>query len=526
MTTQTVAPEAPHAPRVGAGLLDPRMLFTQLPAACAKLDPRTMMRNPVMFVVEVGAALSTGLAIAHPSAFAWLIVVWLWATVVFANLAEAVAEGRGKAQAAALRRSRQETNARLIADGGERLVPSADLKVDDLVVCEAGDLIPSDGDVIEGIASVDESAITGESAPVIREAGGDRSRGHRRHPGALGPDRRPDHREAGRDLPGPDDRAGRGRGTAEDPERDRPEHPAGQPDDHLPAGRGDAAAARDLQRGTPDRDRPGLAAGLPDPDHDRSTAERDRHRRHGPARPAQRAGDVGARRRGRRRRQHPAAGQDRHDHARQPRGGRAASRWRASTAAELADAAQLSSLADETPGGPLDRRPRQARVRPARPPPGRAHPRHLRPVQRPDPDERLRPGRERPVTERPQGRDQRRPRVGPRERRHPAGRPGPDGRRDRRWRWYAAGGGRARRRRSPGPRRRPPQGHRQERHARAVRRAAPDGHPHRDDHRRQPADRQGHRRRGGRRRLPGRGQARGQAGADPHTSRRAAGWSR
>ena len=108
-------------------------------------------------------------------AFAWLIVVWLWATVVFANLAEAVAEGRGKAQAESLRRSRQETNARLIGDGPERLVPSADLKVDDRVVCEAGDLIPSDGDVIEGIASVDESAITGESAPVIRESGGDRS---------------------------------------------------------------------------------------------------------------------------------------------------------------------------------------------------------------------------------------------------------------------------------------------------------------------------------------------------------------
>src|SRR4029077_5075498 len=87
MTTQTVAPEAPHgAPRVGAGLLDPRMLVTQLPAACAKLDPRTMMRNPVMFVVEVGAALSTGLAIAHPSAFGWLIVIWLWATAIFANL--------------------------------------------------------------------------------------------------------------------------------------------------------------------------------------------------------------------------------------------------------------------------------------------------------------------------------------------------------------------------------------------------------------------------------------------------------
>ena len=111
---------------------------------------------------------------------------------------------------------------------------------------------------------------------------------------------------------------------------------------------------------------------------------------------------------------------------------------------ELADAAQLSSLADETPGGPLDRRPRQARVRPARPHTRRADPRHVRPVQRPDPDERLRPGRERPVAERPQGRDQRRPRVGPRERWHPAGRPRPDGRRDRRRRRYAARGGRAR----------------------------------------------------------------------------------
>jgi K+-transporting ATPase ATPase B chain len=174
MTTRTVAPETPQLHRVGAGLLDARMLVTQLPAACAKLKPRTMMRNPVMFVVEVGAALATGLAFSDSSAFAWLTVVWLWATVVFANLAEAVAEGRGKAQAATLRRSRQETNARLLADGAERRVPAAELKVGDQVVCEAGDPIPSDGDVVEGIASVDESAITGESAPVIREAGGDR----------------------------------------------------------------------------------------------------------------------------------------------------------------------------------------------------------------------------------------------------------------------------------------------------------------------------------------------------------------
>ncbi len=105
------------------------MLVTQLPAACAKLDPRAMMRNPVMFVVEVGAALSTALAVVQPSAFAWLIVVWLWATVVFANLAEAVAEGRGKAQAASLRRSRQETTARLLVDGVEQPTPAAALEV-------------------------------------------------------------------------------------------------------------------------------------------------------------------------------------------------------------------------------------------------------------------------------------------------------------------------------------------------------------------------------------------------------------
>jgi K+-transporting ATPase ATPase B chain len=151
------------------------MLVTQLPAACAKLNPRTMMRTPVMFVVEVGAVLTTALAVAHSSVFAWLIVVWLWATVVFANLAEAVAEGRGKAQAASLRRTQEHTNARLLTDEAVRLVPAVELKVGDCVVCEAGDVIPSDGDVVEGIASVDESAITGESAPVIREAGGDRS---------------------------------------------------------------------------------------------------------------------------------------------------------------------------------------------------------------------------------------------------------------------------------------------------------------------------------------------------------------
>ncbi|GAA2891514.1 potassium-transporting ATPase ATP-binding subunit [Actinoplanes cyaneus] len=143
-----------------------------LPDALRKLDPRTQWRNPVMFIVEIGAVFTTVLSIAEPSLFAWLITGWLWLTVLFANLAEAVAEGRGKAQAAALRSAKQDTMARL-RDG--RVVPAPDLALGDVVVVEAGETVPGDGDVVEGIASVDESAITGESAPVIRESGGDRS---------------------------------------------------------------------------------------------------------------------------------------------------------------------------------------------------------------------------------------------------------------------------------------------------------------------------------------------------------------
>ncbi len=152
--------------------LTPRMLLTSLPDALRKLDPRATFRNPVMFVVEIGAAFSTVSVLADPSTFAFVVVVWLWLTVVFANLAEAVAEGRGKAQAATLRRTRTETIAHLL-DGNE--LPAARLTVGDRVVVEAGEVIPGDGDVVEGMASVDESAITGESAPVIRESGGDRS---------------------------------------------------------------------------------------------------------------------------------------------------------------------------------------------------------------------------------------------------------------------------------------------------------------------------------------------------------------
>src|SRR6201995_5748560 len=143
-----------------------------------KLNPRLMIRNPVMFVTMVGATLTTfAVFTAQPSlrGFVAQLAIWLWFTVLFANFAEAMAEGRGKAQAATLRRMRTTTMARRLTNGREEKVPAADLQKGDKVVCEAGDVIPADGDVIEGIASVDEAAITGESAPVIRESGGDRS---------------------------------------------------------------------------------------------------------------------------------------------------------------------------------------------------------------------------------------------------------------------------------------------------------------------------------------------------------------
>ena len=188
----TTTPGAPAGPdtasaartenRISGGLLDPKVLLKSTPDAFKKLDPRVQLRNPVMFVVEVGAVLTTGTAIAHTSVFNWTIVVWLWLTVLFANLAEAVAEGRGKAQAETLRRTKRETVARRLVgwqpgqkEVREEEVPGAQLTLGDFVVVEAGEIIPGDGDVVEGVASVDESAITGESAPVIRESGGDRS---------------------------------------------------------------------------------------------------------------------------------------------------------------------------------------------------------------------------------------------------------------------------------------------------------------------------------------------------------------
>ncbi|EFE77061.1 potassium-transporting ATPase subunit KdpB [Streptomyces filamentosus] len=188
MSTVTPTPtRAPHGDlppaggSVGGGLFDPKQLLKSFPDALRKLDPRVMAKSPVMFVVLVGSVVTTVLALTDPTdRFGWAITGWLWLTTVFANLAEAVAEGRGKAQADTLRRARTDTVARRIVGGKlvggkEERVAGTDLCIGDLVVCEAGDVIPGDGDVVEGVASVDESAITGESAPVIRESGGDRS---------------------------------------------------------------------------------------------------------------------------------------------------------------------------------------------------------------------------------------------------------------------------------------------------------------------------------------------------------------
>jgi K+-transporting ATPase ATPase B chain len=166
-----------------SAMLDPKIVIPALGSAFVKLDPRLMIKNPVMFVVEIVAALTSVIFVRELAsggenlAFTFQIILWLWFTVLFANFAEAVAEGRGKAQAESLRKTRTESQAKLVtgSDRVYRLVSGTSLKVGDIVLVEAGDNIPSDGEVIEGVASVNEAAITGESAPVIRESGGDRS---------------------------------------------------------------------------------------------------------------------------------------------------------------------------------------------------------------------------------------------------------------------------------------------------------------------------------------------------------------
>jgi K+-transporting ATPase ATPase B chain len=166
------------AEKKSKSLWDAKIIRRALGDAVVKLDPRTMMKNPVMFVVEVGSVVTTLLLFRGKQSFAFnlQITLWLWFTVLFANFAEAMAEGRGKAQADTLRKARSETEARrLLANGTTETVPSAKLRSGDVVMVAANELVPGDGEIIEGVASVDESAITGESAPVIREAGGDRS---------------------------------------------------------------------------------------------------------------------------------------------------------------------------------------------------------------------------------------------------------------------------------------------------------------------------------------------------------------
>ena len=312
-------------------LTDPKIVWPAIGSAFAKLDPRAMMKNPVMFVVEVVAALTTVIFIrewiggSEHLGFTFQIIVWLWITVLFANFAEAVAEGRGKAQAASLRQTREETKAKLIVDGEDGLVvptPAGKLGPGQVVLVEAGDLIPSDGEVIEGVASVNEAAITGESAPVIREAGGDRS--------AV----------TGGTLVVSDwlkVRITAAQGSTfldrmiklvEGAERQKTPNEialnillAGHdPDLRLRHG-DDSELCRLRRRHDLDRRRRCAVRDAHSDDHRRPSVGH-RHRRHGPARPLQRARHVGPRSGGGGRRRYAAPRQDRHHYARQPPGDR------------------------------------------------------------------------------------------------------------------------------------------------------------------------------------------------------------
>ena len=217
-------------------------------------EPAHADPNPVIFVVEVVSVMLTIEAIGRvfggeSYGYALHIAAWLWFTVLFANFAEAMAEGRGKAQAESLRKTRSEAiGTRLLPDGTTESVPASELRKGDVVLVSAGEVIPTDGTVIEGIASVDESAITGESAPVIREAGGDRS-------SVTGGTKVLSDwikvevvSEPGRDVPRQDDRPRRARQEAEDPERDRALDPPDDIHDHLPHRDPVAATVRDLRR--------------------------------------------------------------------------------------------------------------------------------------------------------------------------------------------------------------------------------------------------------------------------------------
>ena len=289
---------------------DPGIVRQAIVDSFRKLDPRIQIKNPVMFIVEVGSLLTTIVFVQELAAgtgrplFTGQVAFWLWFTVLFANFAEAMAEGRGKAQADTLRKTRTETVANRLTAGGQHRDGAGGEPAQGRRrhACDAGEFIPGDGEIIEGVASVDESAITGESAPVIRESGGDRSAvtgGTRVH---FGLDQGPRHVRSRPHVPRSDDRARRGRGAAEDAERDRAQHPAGGADAGLPARRRDAAAVCVLRRHRDPDSGADRAARLPDSDDDRRADLGDRHRRHGSPGAAQRAGDVGPRGRSGRRR--------------------------------------------------------------------------------------------------------------------------------------------------------------------------------------------------------------------------------
>ena len=247
--------------RAQTALLDPQILRRASMDAVRKLDPRRMARNPVMFVVELGSVLVTVIAVADPSVFAWLIAAWLWFTVLFANLAEAIAEGRGKAQAEALRQTRAETLA-------HRRLARWDVRGRSLERprgrrrgrrrgrgADSGRRRGDRGN--RERRRIGDHRRVGAGDPRVRRRP---LRRHRRHARPLRPDCRPGDTAAGGELPRPDDRARRGLLAAEDTERDRAQHPPLRPDDRLPARGRDAAAVRDLLRRAPGHDRARRAA--------------------------------------------------------------------------------------------------------------------------------------------------------------------------------------------------------------------------------------------------------------------------
>ena len=277
------------------GLFDSKIIAGASIDALRKLDPRAWRKNSVIFVTEVVSLMVTLFFIRDlvthngTALFSGQIAAWLWFTVLFANFAEAVAEGRGKARADALRRTRSDTRAKRYIDpenlgGVVEGVNALDLRLGDVVLVEAGEVIPGDGEILEGVAFVNESAITGKSAPVIREAGGDRSAVTGGTTVLSDFIKVRIDRRAGLDLHRPDDRVGRGRRTAEDAERIGAVHSAGRADHHFPDCLRHSMADRQIFR-EPVRDCLDRAARLPHPDDDRRASVGHRHRRHGSAGP-------------------------------------------------------------------------------------------------------------------------------------------------------------------------------------------------------------------------------------------------